>query len=215
MTVKNWYSAAISRLMEHEGEAMIILRHAHRHPITDTLKHELAMLTDEGKECSKTLGSWLAENGFNITSCMASPVRRCEETAELILQGYGKDMDIQTVRLLGNIDPFIDDEEAAEITFRLMHMRDICNGLLDGDVLPGFKDIVSGLKPLVNDLHSHRWGELTLVVTHDFFVASLAGHALGMCFRGEEWIGFVEPMLLLREGDHTKAWFRGQEGFLF
>lgn len=209
--VREWYHEAIKRLSEHDGDAMVILRHAEREGILDPFKHELAMLTDEGRDCSRRLGACLAKAGLPIMSCYASPVRRCEETAELILEGHGTDMPVRKIELLGHIGPFIDDEEAAEITFRLMHMRDICNGLLERSPAPGFTDIMTGLKPLLDELHGQEWGGTSLVVTHDFFVASIAGFALDVSFRGQDWIHFVEPLLLLRGKDGTIVWFRGDE----
>ncbi len=209
--VESWYWEALRRLDGHCGEASIVLRHADREPIKDPFLHEEAMLTEHGRRCSQELGACLREKGAQVSSCMASPVRRCKETAELILQGHGADVDVKDVKLLGHIGPFIDDEEMAEMTFRLMHMQDICNGLLDGEEVPGFKDMVSGLSPLINALSRNRRPGLSLVVTHDFFIACIAGHALDMSFRGEEWIRFLEPLLLIRDGCDTRVWFRGRE----
>jgi|GEM_PF-1206073 len=209
--VQSWHREAFRRLEEHSGEASIVLRHAEREPIQDPFRHEEAMLTEKGRQSSRELGEWMRERGARISSCMASPVRRCHETAELILRSHGASVEVRGIKLLGHIGPFIDDEELAEMTFRLMHMRDICNGLLEGEDVPGFKDLLSGLTPLMDTLSGDRRPGLSLAVTHDFFIATMAGHALGMSFRGEEWIRFLEPLLLLRDGCQTNVWFRGRE----
>lgn len=210
----SWYEPLKKRLEKHNGDAIIIMRHAERHPISDPAQHRHAMLTEKGRESSLELGAWLREEEILPSSCLTSPVQRCWETAKLILEGASLELDIKTIPHLGSITPFIQDVEMAEMTFRLMHMQEICNGLLTGEPVPGFTDMGSGLRPLIEILCTNTEEGIALVVTHDFFIASIAGYALQMSFRGDEWIHFLEPMLLLNDGGRLTAWFRGNEALV-
>jgi len=65
--------------------AVLVLRHAEREPIPDPLRPELAELTPAGMRAARELGARLG--GFTHLRLFHSPVKRCRQTAECIIEG--------------------------------------------------------------------------------------------------------------------------------
>lgn len=72
-------------LLQDKQPVAVILRHAERYPVVDPLTHSKVLLTEKGHEDAFNLGKSLSF--LKPAAFYASPVTRCQQTAEGIAKG--------------------------------------------------------------------------------------------------------------------------------
>lgn len=172
---------------------LLIMRHAERPPIAvGEIGHDLS-LTEAGVQATQYFASTLKQKPISICS---SPILRCMQTAQLIadVQGYAHDH-IETSPLLGDPGFFIADAELAWQSWLNKGSEAVNTHLLSGsDTWPGFHPFDAAVADMLEHIHaslSARSTGLTLWVTHDTILATLASRLLPKPLTLAEWPNFL------------------------
>jgi broad specificity phosphatase PhoE len=148
----------------------ILIRHADRDKIPEGAFGNDILLNDIGKEHSIKFGK--AISNLNINAIYSSPIPRCVQTSELILEGYGKSITIEQTKTLGDPGLHVTDEVLAgqsylKYGFEEIYHKFMANNPIDGSPMPEtfFKQM--------SDFITERTKEngITLFVTHDSLIA--------------------------------------------
>ena len=192
-------------------DAALVVRHAEREPIpAGTFGFDVA-LTADGVAAAERLGADLA--AFRTMTVVSSPVLRCVETVEAMLRGAGlPDATVTTDTRLGSPGAFIVDPEASGPLFLEIPIPEIARRQLeDGTPLPGMRPTSEGVDILL-DMTTGNLGEsgqLNVYVTHDVILAVLAASLLRLPPDAIGWPGYLEGLLLWRNGGRLHCCWRG------
>ena len=165
-------------------------------------------LSEEGRSQVRATAEWLAPLAEQISAVVASPVRRTMESAEILAEVLGHQVEVEpgfAEMEFGIWDGLTIDEVAQE------HHADLDAWLGSLDVAPGGGEsfrvvearVLDGLQRLV-DAHP---GQTVVVVSHVTPIKTLVAHALGAPLES------VFRMELAPASVTVVSWFRGgQEG---
>ncbi len=187
----------------------LLVRHAERGPIADLARHYEVLLTPEGIEAARLSGLRLAEKlqaaGIDDVAIVHSPVERCAQTARGIATGL-REAGIAAVDVIGVADalgasylrnPARVAAEATKSGPRFV--RDWFDGVLGDDVIASCKDVADALVAVYADLLArHRF---VIGVSHDWNIAAVREHALGLRFEDVGWPPFLDGVVLTRGED--------------
>ena len=147
-------------------------------------------LTDDGAEATEFVGrGWMKRAAPVVVS---SPVHRCLQTSQLLVEAAGWDVEIIQSGILGNPGPFVIDSDLLS-----SHNEDILFSLrshIDGSRIPGMLDRDAGVEKMITELMGLRGSANVLVAcTHD---SILAATAASFGISGNLWPPYLEGYLL-------------------
>ncbi|WP_372998331.1 histidine phosphatase family protein [Sulfurimonas sp.] len=137
-----------------------LIRHAEK---TDSSVH--AKLSEQGKIDSLNYGKQLQKNNVNIEMIVTSPIDRCVQTAEKIIEGLNKDVTIVKAEELGDPGVYISDDIEAMNIFEKFNLIEIINMQLSMKNLNGFHDLNSASQRLKYFMDRHE--KHTIFISHD------------------------------------------------
>lgn len=199
----------------HKGPAALIVRHAERYPITDIFRAREVGLTEKGKVDAKDYGSLL--RGFDTVRLFHSPAVRCRQTSEGIIEGVrGNGTTVQCLtEIPGLCTPYIRDGQAV-----LKEAERLGSGFLrawfdgkyhEGAIMPADEAADLVLSPILQRLAEPGGaGRLDVHVSHDWEILLLREELLGTKYERDGWIGFLEGILFVPEGDGFRAVMNGR-----
>ena len=191
-------------------DAALVIRHAEREEIPIGTFGVDVPLTAHGVVSAAQLGNALgAGRQVSVTS---SPVPRCVQTAEAILQGCNNDSPVQLDRTLGDPGPFVVDPEASGPLFLETDILDIVRRQLSGSEPPaGMRPTADGVGMLIElvALGLGRSGRVNVFVTHDSILAVLVASTLGKSADQIGWPDFLDGLLLWRSRVGLNVAWRG------
>jgi hypothetical protein len=171
----------------------VLMRHSIRFPIESDAEVWTAGLTPEGVTLAKSLGQWLSTQ-YKIERFESSPIKRCVDTGEWIIDGIKSKQGVESVDVLAHpnengeydaIDHFI---ESQKWPVRIVTMANylVPNG-------------------------NHRLG-LNMFISHDTVTITMVAFWLGKDIRGpKDWPRFLEPFFIWWQEDQLIALFRGEK----
>lgn len=181
-----------------------LVRHAHR-PLDDW-SHGVS-ITGEGELAAVALGVTLKQEGIELVS--SSPIKRCKQTAIRLLQGMEKEIPIIEEELIGVPGALITDQAAASRAFQKHAWYTVADLLLEGAGLDGFGDVDTACKGILQHLLSHS--QTSLSVSHDFYIALLAGWMFEQRCAPNLVPGFLEGLILYVEEGVVTAEYKGMK----
>lgn len=193
-------------------------------------------LTDDGRLLAQAWGAYLAaQTRRQIVACISSPIQRCVDTAQLMIQGADQihnnnthQIEIVEEKLLVEPGSFVVDIEQAAPYFRKQGAIGFINSFVQ-NALPGMKHPINGVLDVLQLLHhSHLYprhhltqGHLSLAVSHDTilaaFIAIISGHSQ---VEEKDWPQMMEGVFVWFENgqqfEHSRLhWiWRGQHQHL-
>ncbi len=185
-----------------EPHAWIMLRHAERNrdiisdsPWTDPI-------TPEGILTAQNFGKDLRVKGFSIAVMLSSPLQRCVQTAERILEGSCSDLDVEMSNLLGDPGPFVMGDIDLQL-FSTMSARDLVKLQIAGQRIKGIRDISEGTRMVLRTIVGTKCSgtSIGIFVSHDAIIAPVLYHLTGILFGEDRWIDFMDGFCILRDGD--------------
>ena len=196
------------------SDVALVLRHAERDEIPPGTFGTDVSLTANGVVSSRYLGEMLSDSRrVGVTS---SPVPRCVQTAEAILQGAGCNIDVVLDRRLGDPGPFVEDSEVAGSLFLKSDILDIVRRQLsDSEPPAGMRPPAEGVRmllELVATLLESR-GRLNVYVTHDSILAVLVARLFEMSIDEVGWPNYLDGLLLWRSCGRLQVAWRGVHKF--
>lgn len=176
------------------GNTVVVLRHADRNKIPDGEFGNHVLLNDIGIKNSIAFGRDLRT--LSIAKIVSSPIQRCIQTAEYIIEGYGRPVTINTSRYLGDPGMHVTDAEAAGNYYLKHGGFAMLEKFIQGEPVPGMptqhdfrRDFSQYLKEESNEKG------LTLMITHDFLIA-VADYTLNnKSYTPETWVGYLNGFI--------------------
>lgn len=183
------------------GTAALLLRHAEREDITEGWGEEVR-LTERGRAQAERLGRLLADAGVRTLS--SSPVGRCVQTAEQIATGAGRSGLIELSTLLGAPGAFHDSMCTVDI--RPEEFGDYATRYLEVGRARGMVPLEQACKRLTEAMGSSTRGGMSVLVSHDLFVAGLARFLGLKRVHRHDWADFLEGVCLLEGPGAPPRW---------
>lgn len=201
----------VSDLGEAEWDSCVaFVRHAERpaHFLRDREGIGSTDLTPRGREDSRLLGSLL--KGYDL-ALASSPVSRCLSTCAGVAEGYGGGLPIERRQEVGGFGTAMYLEGYAGRFYREPGTTAVL-GNLRGRPIPGWRPLAECVRNMMDVIvpYLSREGALTLCVSHDLFVAHLAGGTTGR-FPGDRWIGYLDGVLVCRRGEEVRIVWDGTD----
>lgn len=190
----------------------LLMRHSTRGPIPHGEMGDDIRLTEEGHELARELGTRLPR----IVSVHSSPIARCVETGEGILEGARCELEIRHDRLLGDPGVYIGEPAAAWKTFCSLRLEELVLRMCRPDAsLPGFNNPGAAAARLLGALADRaEVPGLHLSISHDIYIAMTAAMCFGRSYVQPEWPKFVEAMFIWRENGGLRVSFREDSAVL-
>ncbi len=191
-------------------DAALVIRHAEREQIPPGTFGVDVSLTAHGVASAAQLGKAL---GADRQVCVASsPVTRCVQTAEAILQGCGSDSGVLLDHRLGDPGPFVVDPEVAGPLFLETDILAIVRHQLShAEPLSGMRSTDYGVRILL-DLVADGLecsGRLNVYVTHDAIQAVLIASAFGSSIHQVGWPDYLDGLLIWKSCEGLSVSWRG------
>ena len=176
----------------------LIIRHADREFIPDGVHDITTKLNEAGKINAQILGKSLKP--FKIIKCFSSPVERCIQTANNILDGYSSDVTVTISNILGEPGPFVVNCEVAKEHFIKLGTKQVVEKQISNQQLSGIRPTSEGNRILLNfilsEIVSYQENNLVLFITHDAILAPFINYLTGEKFGESNWIDFLDGLYL-------------------
>jgi len=151
-------------------------------------------LTQNGLQDAFFYGRKLSRTGIFFDLIKTSPVTRCLQTAEKIVEGMNIDIPIQESRLLGNPGIFVKDEQKAAKVFNQHSVCEVINQLIQNKHLSrqtffaknfcleeGFYPIQQASQLLIDEFNTARLtNQSILYISHDAIIMPFVAYINGI-----------------------------------
>ena len=180
----------------------LVIRHADRDEIPHGSFGNEVFLNEKGKENSLKFGEGLSE--FKINRIFTSPIERCVQTAEEIVKGYGKNIEIIKTKALGNPGLHIYDDKLAGEYFLQNGGFEMYQHFTEGKIISGVYSIEEMKLSMTNFINENTTENgLTLFISHDMIIAMYHYCLNKMIYTKENWINYLSG-LTLKNGKYEK-----------
>jgi broad specificity phosphatase PhoE len=146
----------------------LLIRHSDRYGIPSGTDGTSVLLTEQGKMNASHLGEKLLT--YRINRIITTPVQRCIETAEYIVKGYGKDIEISFSSTFGGLH--ITDWQLANGFLNTHGYEEWYRNIITNTPTQGISDS-NRYKKLMTDflIENTNSAGITIFVSHDFLIA--------------------------------------------
>jgi broad specificity phosphatase PhoE len=154
---------------------ILLIRHAEKSLVGEQ------DLTYQGLVDALNYGVKLKQRGVDFDEIISSPVKRCVQTAEKVIEGMGAKLKVQQSPLLGHPGIFVIDTEKAEKIFDQLAVYEVINLLVKREKLQGFLSIDKAAKIMVNEIQEKiSSGKSILYISHDTVIMPFIAYILNM-----------------------------------
>ena len=195
------------KLWPPSGPIALLIRHAEREEIPAGKFGRNCPITENGVRCSKELGERYLRG--RLDSIHVSPLPRCKQTAEAIIEGVptptGKSIVIEHSNLLGEPGLFVMDGKAAGKYFLEHGTKKVMAQMLNGEKLPGIRNISKGSKLLLNHILDKTVGVdgCHLFVSHDAIIIPFIHELMEGGYRLSRWLAPLDGCMLYTDDSHV------------
>ncbi len=138
-------------------------------------------LTKNGLQEAYFYGQKLSQSGIFFDLIKASPVTRCIQTAEKIVEGMNIVIPIQESGLLGNPGIFVQDDQKAAKVFNQYSVCEVINQLIQNKHLEGFYPIKPASQLLIDEFKTARLtNQSILYISHDAIIMPFVAYINGI-----------------------------------
>lgn len=186
----------------------LLVRHAERGPIPDLARHHEVLLTDNGiaaaQRSGRRLGAQLQTIGINRAVFVHSPVERCAQTARGLASGASEvGIDVELAGVVEHLGASYlrDPARVAEAASKdgAGFVRHWFDGALAPSWIAPLDEVATGLvQSLVQQLQQARF---VVGVSHDWNIAAVREHALGLRFEDVGWPPFLDGLVVHLDAD--------------
>jgi len=192
-------------IFKHYNEAnklSLLIRHGDRDSIPNGSFGNEVLLNEKGKQNSIEFGKGLID--LKVNKILTSPVSRCIQTAEHIVKGYGKNIDIIETTALGAPGLHINDEKIAGEFFLKYGFDEMYRRFLNGESIPGIPSANEINQSINNFIDTNTDSNgITIFVSHDMLIAFYHYSIDKTIYTKENWVNYLSG-LILKNGKHEK-----------
>jgi len=203
----------ISFLSKPVKNTAILMRHADREYINPGVNED-EPINEAGMANSIMFGEKLSPF-FGGVKIFTSPVGRCIQTGEAIMEGFRKRGPISASNMLGEPGPFVFERPTASKIFKDLGCKGTIESMIAGHELPGIRSAADGSELLkefiVSEMRANDGENLLLFITHDAIVIPLIYHYTGEEFGRDHWLDFSDGVAFIREDGGIRLVRNGNE----
>lgn len=203
----------VKKLAPNNANIKLLLRHSLRNHYENVKFEE--QLTREGKVMAESFGRGLVND--NIGKIVTSYAKRCIETGEYIIKGYGKNADFTQSDELTYL--WIKDRKIWSNTYENIYGKDIhkiIQDLLDRKEVLGVFTIDECIEKLMNlmfstdsENKSTNNSTFDIFISHDAFIMPLICYLTKSKVSDIKWLYMLEGIFLWKEDNNLNIIWRG------
>lgn len=180
----------------------LLIRHGDRNKIPQGSFGNEILLNEIGKLNSYKFGERISK--LKVNRVLTSPIKRCVQTAEHIVKGYGKSIEICETPALGAPGLHINDEKVAGEFFLNYGFDEMYKRFTQGISIPGVPSI-NELNKLITCFLKEKSTQsgLTIFVTHDMLIAFYHYSINKTIYTKENWVNYLSG-LIIKDGKYEK-----------
>jgi broad specificity phosphatase PhoE len=195
----------LSLALKHAASSSVglLVRHAERGPIADLARHHEVLLTNDGiaaaHRSGRRLGARVQAAGIDRVVVVHSPIERCAQTARGLALGakeVGVDVDVAGVVEHLGASYLRDPARVAEAASSngAGFVRHWFDGALATSWIAPLPEVAHGLvQAFVQQLQQAHF---VVGVSHDWNIAAVREHALGLRFEDVGWPPFLDGVVV-------------------
>lgn len=199
--------------LRKDSPAVFFIRHAKRFSTPNIEDDYKCTLTPEGKVDAGVLGQLFAERIGQVGKIVSSPVGRCLETANSIMEGNKNSIDIGQWPDLERAYAF--EPKLAIEHFKKFPVRTVIKKLFSGESLEGIRSTDEGTILLLKNILSDLIGEnkISVYVSHDSVLAMFFATLTGIPIYDHEelWFTYLDGMCLQLNENNEVILYRGSD----
>jgi broad specificity phosphatase PhoE len=189
---------SVKQFLAEGCKVSLLIRHSERPPIVPgdtTFGHALA-LTPQGEVMAREAGAGLC--GFEDVRFLSSPMMRCMMTAKYFGEGMGvKCPEVVEEATLGLKNFYYDDiEKLPGEMMRRGYINYMLDYLTTGSA-PYSHDVAVATPKMVAWLQEQTTTPLTVMVSHDIFIAALLTGVRARHFTAGDWLWYLQGAALI------------------
>jgi broad specificity phosphatase PhoE len=183
-----------------DSRLAMIIRHGDRDKIPAGEFGNDVLLNKQGEENSFALGQSLQE--YQLSRILTSPIQRCVQTAEQIVKGYGKQIEIIETMALGAPGLHISDDTLAGEYFLQHGFFKILDEFRQGMASPGLRNFHEFNEQMTHFIYSNTAENgITIYVTHDSLIA-LYDYCLNKkIYTQDNWVEYLGGIIIKTNGN--------------
>ena len=192
-----------------DADVALVLRHAEREPIDPGTYGNDVPLTARGTHSARRLGEALSSR--SSSAIVTSPLPRCVQTAQAIIEGASWNGAAVAEDRLGNPGPFVAAPELSgpvllEIGPRVMAQRQ----LTEKEPPPGMRAAEQGVEVLLHLILPQLAdrGLVSIFVTNDLVLAVLVGSLYRLNVGEFEWPDYLDAMIVWKKSGQLRFRWR-------
>lgn len=181
---------------ETNQKISLLLRHSDRDDIPkDSFGHEV-LLNEKGIQKALQFGESLAH--VKVNKIYSSPIERCVQTAELIVKGINKSVEIIEANALGAPGLHINDENIAGNFFLQHGIDELYKRFMRGLEIPGMPN-AKELNRRMSTFLKEKTVEngRTLFITHDMLIVFYHFSINKKVYTRENWIDYMTGLTFI------------------
>jgi len=179
----------------------LIIRHADRERIPAGVHDVKTPINKLGEKNAKQIGASLRQ--FDSIKIITSPVNRCVQTGNAIIDGFGKQSQISQSKLLGEPGPFVVNGELAKKYFVDLGCFCTVKMQIKNQIMEGIRPTKEGsellTKFVIDEMKNYTLGNLLVFVSHDAILAPFIFHYTGETFDEKNWISFLDGVAFIEK----------------
>lgn len=179
--------------MNTNDKLSVVIRHSDRDEIPLGSFGNEVMLNEKGIQRAIEYGVSIRDK--KISKIYSSPIGRCVETAQKIVNGYGCQVEIVETKALGAPGLHITDEKIAGEFFLTHGFDEMYDRFIQGKEIPGVPNIVELRQKMDEFIDAHSVaGATTLFITHDMVIAFYHFSLTEKVYTKENWVDYMEGL---------------------
>jgi broad specificity phosphatase PhoE len=176
--------------MSSQDKISLLIRHGDRDDIPNSSFGNEILLNEKGEQNAIRFGEKLRETKVN--RIFTSPIRRCVQTAEFIIKGYGRSTEIIETTALGSPGLHISDEKIAGEFFLQYGFDEMYQRFMKGEEVHGMTNIDELNYRMTSFLvENSSENGTTIFITHDMLIAFYHFSINKRVYTKDNWINYL------------------------
>lgn len=176
--------------MDTNEKISLLLRHSDRDDIPQGSFGNEVLLNEKGKQNAQNFGESLS--GKKINKIFTSPVKRCVQTAEFIIRGYGSSVEIIETTALGAPGLHITNEKIAGEFFLEYGFDEMYSRFIQGKEIPGIPSVDELNYRITTFLKENSiQNGSTLFITHDMLIMFYNFSINKKIYTKDNWVNYM------------------------
>ncbi len=186
----------------------LVIRHAEKNVIKDGNEGMEIRLTEYGRKMAK----YIAKEYLKGTSIefYVSPIYRCIETAERMIESLNTSIEITKTKILGHPGPYVIKSQECGKIFRKYGTKNVVKRFIKGENFNCMVSVKEGSKKMMNyilDRMKNSDKVIQVYITHDAILLPFFVYYTGYEI-GNDWIDYLDGGIIYTIETQTYIYFK-------